>query len=259
VVYAATAEALYRSTDSCATFKRQTIGLPGRYLNWATQDRSGNVYVATQPAEDLFLTRLTADGKSAVFSTYLGTWESDIPADVAVDPTGDIWVTGYSRSADWPTTESALQKSRSGRGEDVFLTRLSAAGDSIVYSTYLGGSEAEGATALAVTPEGDVCVAGITYSADFPLVNAIQDKLRMQDGFIACITAEDGRMSFGTYLGGAGRDWIYALKADRAGNLYVAGATDSPDLSSSPKACQPQFSGGRGEDAFVAKIRPSRQ
>lgn len=254
VVYAASRQALYRSADGCATFERRTAGLPGRYFSWVAYDAlsPANLYVASQPAEDLFLTRLNADG-AAVFSTYLGTWEADYAAAMALEPNGDIWLTGYTTSAEWPTTASALQASKGAASrEEVFLSRLSATGDAILYSTYIGGSEADVSTSVAVTPAGDVCLAGGTFSPDFPLKEPIQDSLKSLDAFLSCLSAE-GALKFSTFLGGTAYDEIAAIKADRAGDLHLVGVTNSSDLPTSPSAFQPQFAGG-GQDVFVLKI-----
>ena len=164
-------------------------------------------------------------------------------------------MTGYTVSTDWPTTDSAFQKSKNGAAgrEDVVLARLTRAGDSIVYSTYIGGSEAEVATTMALSPAGDVCAAGATRSQDFPLMNPIQTELKVMDGFLTCL-GQDGALSFSTYLGGAGIDWINTLRMVRVGNLNVAGVTNSTDLPTTSNAFKPLFSGGTGEDAFVMKI-----
>lgn len=257
VIYVATRLGFYRSDDRCATFEPRTEGLPGRYLSSATQDAQApeNLYVTAIAAPELFLTRLSADGRAAVFSTYLGTRDVDYGLAVTLDVRGSIWVTGYTTSLNWPVTEDAVRQKK-GISEDAFLTQLGAEGQSIGYSTYLGGNGSDAALSLAVSPRGEVWLAGTTRSTDFPISGAIQDRHQggQADAFLLCLPREGRELGFSTYLGGAANDWLSALRLDAQGSVLAAGTTSSTNWPVSEQAFQPAHSGGTAEDAMAVKL-----
>jgi hypothetical protein len=124
--------------------------------------------------DDVFVARLRADGSALVYSTYLGGTGDDYGYGIAVDPaTGDALVTGLTESTNFPTA-NPLQPTNHGV-EDAFVARLSANGSALVYSTYLGGSDNDEGTSIAVDPTtGDALVTGVTYSTNFPTANPLQ-------------------------------------------------------------------------------------
>lgn len=257
VIFVMTRNAVYRSADSCATFEPRTEGLPGRTLLAAAQDPISpeNLYVTASPAPDLFVTRLAADGTSAVFSTYLGTRDVDYPAAATLDAEGGLWLTGYTASPDWPVTPDALAPAKAAN-EDVFLSRLNAAGDALTYSTYLGGNGLDLAAALAVSPAGEVWVAGATRSANFPLAGALQESYKggQADAFVTCLANQGRELAFSTYLGGTGTDLLAGLQLDGTGGVVAAGTTNSADWPVAGKAFQPAHSGGAAEEAVVVRL-----
>jgi len=117
--------------------------------------------------QDAFVTQLSATGTSLAYSTYLGGSGSDLANDIALDTAGNASVVGLTGSSDFPTTADAIQ-SAPGGNNDAFITRLNAPGTGLVFSTYLGGSEAEGGRSVAVDPTGSIYLTGVTFSADFP-------------------------------------------------------------------------------------------
>jgi PKD domain/Beta-propeller repeat len=168
-------------------------------------DSEGNAYVtgtsyssdfptvnAAQPAlavsPDAFVTKLNAAGSALVYSTYLGGSVGDSGYGIALDSAGNAYVTGTTDSYDFPTA-SALQPMLRGSW-DAFVTKLNAAGSALVYSTYLGGSNTTDlGLGIAVDSAGNAYVTGITYSSDFPMMNALQPTRRgYQDGFVAKIS-----------------------------------------------------------------------
>jgi hypothetical protein len=258
-VWVLTQTEIYRSTDSCSTFEKRSQGLPGRSLSDASQDRNNasNIWVTAYPAGDLVLTKLTADGTSAIFSTYLGTRQEELAGGMALGPNGEIWIAGTTYSGQWPVTEGAFQSTKQPNWrEDPFVTRLSPEGDRIVASTYVAGLHSEGALAIRATPEGDVWVAGLTQSPNFPLQDPIQDRLLGQaDGFLFRLSEDATTLRFSTLLGGSGIDWILALALDPDGNVWATGRTSSKDLPVSPRAFQPEHKGsGSDDDAFVIRV-----
>ncbi len=205
---------------------------------------------------DVFVTRLNAAGSALVFSTYLGGSGTDTGAALAVDPaSGDALLTGYTYSTNFPTA-NPLQAVNRGSA-DVFVARLSAAGSALVSSTYLGGSDQDFGTALAVDPAtGDALLTGYTWSGNFPIANPLQATCggcpNFSDGFVTRLNAAGSALVYSTYLGGSTFDRGRALAVDPAtGDALVAGYTVSTNF---PTA-NPLYASNRGNtDGFVARL-----
>jgi len=198
--------------------------------------------------------RLSADGSTLIFSTYLGGSNSDGAAGIAVDPTtGDILVTGGTTSADFPTV-NPLQPNLAGFG-NAFVARLSPDGSSLIFSTYLGGRYADNGFSIAVdAPTGDVLITGRTGSPNFPTAYAFQPTFGggLDNAFVARLTADGSALIFSTYLGG-GNDSGNGIALDPStGDVVVTGDTNSPNFPVA-NALQPTNHGGY--DAFVARLR----
>ncbi|MCJ7589082.1 MAG: SBBP repeat-containing protein [Candidatus Aminicenantes bacterium] len=122
--------------------------------------------------QDTFVTKLSPDGKRLVYSTYLGGSAADFSLGIAVDGNGAATTTGFTGSANFPL-KNPVQPAYGGK-DDAFVTKLSPDGRNLVYSTYLGGADADLATGIAMNGQGAVFITGYTYSADFPTMNAFQ-------------------------------------------------------------------------------------
>lgn len=203
---------------------------------------------------DAFVAKLSGDGQSLHYSTFLGGGQRDRASDIVVDPNGAATITGWTKSQlDLPTTSDAFQSNYGGGGTDTFITRLSVNGSTIDYSTYLGGSGDDKARAIAQNKIGQVVVTGWTDSADFATANPTQPLLAgARDAFITRFTSDTTRLQDSTYFGGTEDDRGHGLALDPAGNAYVTGMTQSQDLPI-VNALQPSFGGG-SQDAFVAKF-----
>src|SRR5439155_834674 len=116
---------------------------------------------------DAFVTKLNPTGSALVYSTYLGGSGFDSGFRIAVDGAGNAYVTGDTFSTNFPTTSGAFQTTFGGGVRDAFVTKLNPTGSALVYSTYLGGSEADGGRAIAVDAAGNAYVTGITLSMNF--------------------------------------------------------------------------------------------
>ena len=247
--------------------------------NGIAVDSEGNIYLAGQTSSsdfaitdlafqhnfrggsaDAFVMKLSADGLTTLYSTYLGGEGDDVAYGVGVDGSGDACVTGYTRSTDFPTF-NALQPTLSGGPDDydAFVAKLNPQGTGLIYSTYLGGTDADSGRAIAVDAFGTAYIAGITSSRDFPVVNAFQPSFGgpMSDAFVARLNWNGSEYFYVTYLGGRLYDAAFGIATDADGNAYVVGTTGSPDFPTR----QPIFdsiAGGGGEygdfDAFVAKF-----
>ncbi len=210
---------------------------------------------------DIFVTKLNAAGSGLLYSTYLGGTGFDTSYAVAVDGAGDAYLTGFTVSADFPTTPGAFQTTFGGSGPafggDVFVTKLNAAGSGLIYSTYLGGSDSEVAGGIKVDPVGNAYVTGWTFSTDFPTANPLQvANAGNGDLFVTKLNPAGSRLVYSTYLGGTNLDQgTSTIAIDRAGNAYVVGFTSSTDFPVTLRAFQPKFGGGN-TDYVVLKISP---
>jgi len=204
-----------------------------------------------------FVLKLAASGNALVYSTYLGGNGSDTANGIAIDGAGNAYVAGDTTSTSFPA--AAFQKTLRG-APDGFVTKLSADGSQLVYSTYLGGTGEDHLNAIAVDGSGAAVVTGSTYSPDYPVANAFQGNLAGgQDAFVTRLSADGKSLIFSTYLGGSGGmlgaiEAAHAIALDTAGNIYVAGETSSVNF---PIRGALQSANAGWQDAFVSKFGPT--
>jgi hypothetical protein len=242
-------------------------------------DASGNAYIvgntssvdfpvtpgAFQPtyggATDAFVTKLNALGSSLTYSSYLGGSAADFGQGIAVDSSGNAFVTGSTESFDLPTL-NPLQPGNDGCttidmvetcSSDAFVAEVNTGGSALVYSTYLGGSGTDSGQAIAVDGAGDAYITGYTGSSDFPTQNALQSQSGGgNDAFVTEFNPSGSQLVFSTYLGGNGNDQAFGLVLDTSGNIYVTGGTQSTNFPTTPNVFQTAY-GGNG-DAFLTKM-----
>ena len=243
-------------------------------------DGSGNAYVTGVTAStnfatagayqtvnaggnDAFVAKLNADGSARVYAIYLGGSGDDRGLGIAVDGSGNAYVTGVTASTNLPTL-NAYQPAYGGNG-DAFVTKFNASGSALLYSTYLGGSDSDNTNdnggAIAVDASSNIYVTGFTFSTNFPTLNAFQPTNGGSgDAFVAKINpSQSGRASlvYSSYLGGSagGGDEGYGIAVDGSGSAYVTGETASTDFPTTTNAFQTRFGGPKHtSDAFVTKI-----
>jgi hypothetical protein len=175
------------------------------------------------------------------YSTYLGGAGRDQALGIAVDSDGAAYITGQTDSTDFPG-QSPIQQTK-GASNDAFVVKLNAAGNAVVYATWLGGVANDVGNEIAVDGAGNAYVAGTTSSTDFPLKGAIQTALKgSSDAFVAKLSPTGSALVYSTYLGGASSEQGLGLALDTAGNAYLTGSTDSPDFPTS-NAMQPDKKG----------------
>lgn len=204
------------------------------------------------PAFDAFVSKISADGTTLVYSTYLGGNGDDEATGIAVDASNNAYVTGFTSSTNFPTV--GAEQAANGGGYDAFVAKLNPTGAALVYSTYLGGSQDDKAAAIAVDGSGDAFIAGATASANFPTsVGAPQTAFGgAQDAFVAALNPTGSALLYSTYLGGTAVDRATGIAVDQTGNAYVSGATASADFPATTGALQTAIAGGF--DGFVAKV-----
>jgi len=211
--------------------------------------------VALSGSYNAFVTKLNPSGSALVYSTYLGGSSYDKGLGIAVDSSGNAYMTGSTVSTNFPTTAGAFETSLA-QGENAFVTKLNPSGSALVYSTYLGGSREDWGTGIAVDSSGHAYVTGLAHSSNFPTTaGAFQASLA--GGFNAFITKLNpggSALVYSTYLGGSGDDIGDGIAVDSSGNAYVAGYATSTNFPTTAGAFQTTLAGS--SNAFVSKLNP---
>jgi hypothetical protein len=237
---------------------------------------------------DAFVAKFSNDGSNLVYCTYLGGNQDDFASSLALDNAGDVFVTGYTDSTNFPTSNALFPKimghayPKGYYGGNAFVAELNPAGSQLVYSTYLGGSgfvNAAGVaggvdegTGIAVDSAGNAYVTGYTTSTNFPATNSLAGQLSgtnnvfnhlagSYNAFLAKIGPGGSPLVYSTYFGGNSIDVAEGIAVDGAGSVYLAGFTDSANFPTTTNAAQPLLGNTTNVvatyDAFVAKFAPS--
>ncbi len=230
-------------------------------------DSSGNAYVVgttssgdfntrnplqsvNRGQQDVFVSKVSPNGASLVYSTYLGGQRNDVGNGIAIDGAGVVYITGSTGSLNFPLQNPA-QSVYGGSDLDAFVTKINAAGSGLLYSSYLGGNLVEVGNAIAIDLFGNIYITGVTNSPNFPLQNPIQSENRGgNEAFITKLTPAGSTILYSTYLGGGADDRGAGLAVDSVGTAYVTGATSSPNFNIQ----FPLVAYGGGSDVFVAKL-----
>ena len=208
---------------------------------------------------DAFIVKVNYEGSKLLYSTYLGGSGSDSATAIAL-ASGNAFVTGSTTSMNFPVlapagpgTPMVFQPTYGGGASDAFVTQLAAGGDSLVYSSYLGGSGADFGQGIAVNASlGVAYVTGSTQSTNFPILNPLQANLAgSSDVFVTGVNATAEALLYSTYLGGSSADVAQTIQIDSAGDIYIAGYT----FSSNFPVQDPYQNALKGpQNAFVAEI-----
>lgn len=209
-----------------------------------------SAYQTFQGAADAFVAKINPAGTQLVYSTFLGSNGNDYGIAIAVDGAGAAYVLGATSSSTFPT-KNPYQTFRGD--QDAFVTKLSAAGSALVYSTYLGGALREEPGAIGIDPLGSAYITGGTYSSNFPVVNAYRSQPGGDsDAFVTKLNSSGSNAAYSTYLGGSGADFGRGIAVDGTGAAYVTGSAS--DSSFPVKNAVRTFTGV--VDAFIAKLSP---
>jgi uncharacterized protein (TIGR03437 family) len=209
-------------------------------------DSQGNVYLAghmqAPAAPDLnpfqqttalisspVVFKMTPDGRKILWYAFVGNGSWDAAYDMAVDGNGSAVITGMTRNPSFPL-KNAFQTQFKAVWDNAFVSRLSSDGRSLVYSSYIGGSYRESGNGIALDPQGNALLTGITTSNDFPVKQAVQSSYGQGADCYASKIAPNGDLLWSTYLGGSGADWCYQIATDAKGNAYIGGASSSLDF-----------------------------
>jgi hypothetical protein len=223
---------------------------------------------------DAFIVKLDSTGSKVIFSTYLGGSKGDDISGLALDRDGHIYVTGNTYSSDFPRTAKAFQSSASYDPDDgrlnrvnAFVTKLSSTGNTLLYSTYLGGNADVYCSGLVLDTEGNAYVTGVTRG-EFPVTaNAFQKKFnerrRLFDPhaliedphkhvFLSVLNATGSGLLYSTYLGGDYDDVPTGIATDGVGGFYITGDTTSQKFPLTPSAIRTKITKIR--TAFVTRF-----
>jgi hypothetical protein len=203
---------------------------------------------------------------SMIYAYNFGGNGADIGYAIAVDSVGCAYILGETYSTNFPTSAGAIDRTFNGGSTDLIISKVYAEGTGLVYSTYLGGREQEGAKSIAVDKFGCAYITGYTNSSvDFPVtLNAFDTSYNggETDGFVCKLNAAGTALVYSTYLGGSHDvDWFYdcpqEIKVDNAGCAYVAGYTQSHDFPTTSGAFDTTCNSIYAPDVFVTKFNPA--
>jgi len=237
------------------------------------------------PQADAFVAKLSADGSSVLYSTYLGGSTTDEALGLAVDSAGNAYVTGYTLSlADFPDPNFPVPGGYTTSNGTLYVVKLSADGSNLIYSARFGGSNFEVGAGIAIyEPTAGTAyayVGGYTYSTDFPTTTGafqetypggvgacgISTTFDCPHGFVVKLKADGSAPDYSTYLGGGLADYVYGVAVDGSGNAYAAGVTQSSGFPTTSGAFQETFGGETTNcdvgatfcgDAFITELNPA--
>jgi hypothetical protein len=206
----------------------------------------------------MYVAKLNPGGTALEYATYLDGDSGEQSYDIEVDANGHAYVTGFTRSPDFPTTPGAYKTTVTGL-TDAFVVKLNPTGTGLVYGTFVGGGYLEWGFGLTVDESGSAYVAGLTTSADFPTTpDAFQPgpggDAGYRDAFVFKLNPGGSDLEYSTYLAGTGNgsDEATDVAVDSSGNAYVTGQTESTDFPTTTGAFQTNF-----RRAFVLKLNPA--
>jgi len=232
---------------------------------------AGDVQGTNAGAEDIFITKFVASASTEEYSTYVGGSGDDVATDIHLDDLGDMTVTGYTLSPNFPLV-NWIQGSFGGGTVtgDAFLFQIASHGTALVYSTYLGGDSDDQGYSLAIDANNDVYVVGYTSSTNFPVT---QESLQTtcpataagtcSTGFALKVSSNGQGLSYSTYLGGSNGlgESVYGVTTDANGDAYVVGITGSPNFPTTTGAfktsCGTDGKCNGTYDGFVTEINPA--
>jgi hypothetical protein len=248
-------------------------------------DANGNAYVAgsTQSPDfptragsfrrtgaannfgDVFVSKLNAAGTALVYSTFVGGSDFEFGRRLAIDGSGNAYVTGQTKSSNFPTTAGAFDRTLNippncprctTDNTDGFVTKLNASGSGLLYSTYLGGTEYDSPRGIAVNGS-NAYVTGETLSPDFPTTAGAFDRTygTNYDVFVTELNTSGSALTYSTFLGGSQVDNGQRVSVDAAGNAYVLGFSSSADFPTTAGALDTSANGDF--DVTLTKLNPA--
>ena len=212
--------------------------------------QSNNVSVGSW---DIFVSKLNASGTALIYSTYIGGNAEDIAYSITLDASGNSYITGSTKSINYPITAGAFQSSNEFLW-DIFVTKLNATGTALIYSTYIGGGGRDEGSSIAVDTSGNAYITGYTESSNYDITpGAFQTTYAgSRDVFISKLNATGTTLLYSTFIGGGNFEEGYSIALDALDNAYITGYTESSTYDITPGAFQTIYEGNK--DVFVSKL-----
>jgi hypothetical protein len=222
---------------------------------------------AAQNFADVFVSKLNPSGTQLVYSTFIGGSDMEFGRRIAIDAAGNAYVTGQTKSSNFPTTANAFDRSLNipancprcaTDNTDGFVTKLNATGSALVYSTYLGGTDYDAPHGIAVDGSGNAYVDGETLSnTDFPTTAGAFSRTSHgeYDVFVTKLNTTGSALAYSTFLGGTLVDNGERISVDAGGNAYVLGFSSSADYPTTPGAFDTTANGAF--DVTLSKLNPA--
>ena len=205
--------------------------------------------------DDAFVTKLNATGTALLYSTYIGGTTIDRANAIAIDGSGNAYITGSAGNF-YNTTAGAFQTGQQG-GNDAFVTKLNPSGTALVYSTYIGGSLEDCSNSIAVDGNGNAYITGYTYSTNYDIIAGAFQTTHVgtdDDVFVTILNASGTSLLYSTYIGGSALDAGNSISIDGIGNAYITGFTFSSNYDITAGAFQTVYGAGGFDDVFVSKL-----
>jgi len=241
------------------------------YGNGIAIDGSGNAYITgyTQSTDydvtsgafqttnggyiDGFVTKLNSDGTALLYSTYIGGNIHDYCGGIAIDDSGNAYITGHTGSTNFTITSGAFQTTLSGI-YDAFVTKLNTTGTALLYSTYIGGVNNDFGDGIVIDASGNAYITGFTNSVDYDVTSgAFQTTIGGSwDAFVTKLNTGGTALLYSTYIGGVSDDRSYGIGIDGSGSAYITGYSNSTDYDVTSGAFQTTNDGY--DDVFVTKF-----
>ena len=202
---------------------------------------------------DIFITKLKSDGSSLLFSTYFGGSGEDLPGYFKFDQNGDIFICGETSSLDFETSSGAFDRTLDGNS-DAFVIKLKKDGSSLLFSTLLGGSEAENKCYMDLDSSGNIFITGITSSSDFPTTSGVFDETFNGGGdvYVLQLKSDGTDIIFSSFIGGSDNDHFASIDVDPIGDIIITGYTQSTDFPTTSGAFDETHGGIN--DIFIFKM-----
>lgn len=226
---------------------------------------------------DISISKFSPNGTALLYSTYLGGSLNEQPHSLITNDDGELVVYGRTNSLNFPTTAGAVQPASAG-GSDIIVTKFNATGSALVGSTYLGGAGEDGMNVgtnffanslyqnygddargeIMIDPQGNIYIASCTQSNNFPTTPGVVQPVfggGLQDACVFKLNPTCTALTWSTYLGGNGNDATFGIKVDGAGNVFVAGGTESSNYPTTPGTINTTYQGSI--DGFITRLNPS--
>ena len=228
-----------------------------RVTSGVYQTTAGGLGNATD--QDAFVLKLNPAGSSPVWATYLGGLGDDAGDAIAVDASGNVVVTGFTESTNFPTTAGAFNTGPPV-SFDAFVTKLNSDGSALIFSTYFGGNDVDQAMGVAMDSAMNVYITGGTASDNFPTTPGVVNTTNIAGGgtntiFVAKLKPDGSAPIYSTYYGGGSEADGHSIAIDSDGNAYVIGHTSATNFPTSTGAFQTARTGG--EEAVIVKLNPT--